>query len=336
MSSRRLTDAEKKDVVALYRQSGENATDLADRFGVSNSTIGRILKSAIPEAEFDALLQAKRGARFAEERYVEERYIEEPLPIVIPPPPVVAAPAIVKPRISRIKPAEPVNVAETVRETVREPIVYDQPNTPPIVSKPLPKKRIISVRAPEPEPTIFDEDEADETDEALLPPSLDVAEFQDVAAELSHGPRPMALDEDEDDEDDLDDDFGDEDEDDFEGDEVGELPGIHLEGRNGITVRPFSEASLPKTCYLVVDRSAELVAPPLREFGELGALREKEAQTKTLPVFDNHRVAKRFSNARTHRVIKVPDSAVMMKTLNYLVAKGITQVLLDGQVYSLN
>jgi hypothetical protein len=329
MSSRRLTDSEKKDVVALYRQSGENATDLADRFGVSNSTIGRILKSAIPEAEFEALLQAKRGARFA-----EERYVEEPRPIVIPtPPPVVPAPAIVKPRISRIKPAQTVEVAEVVEVVVKETV---RTSIAPPSAKPLPKKRIISVRAPEPEVFEDEDDEGDDDDEALLPPSLDVAEFQDVAAELSHGPRPMALADEDDEDDDLDEDFDEDDEDDDEGDDGRDLPEINLGGRNGITIRPFTEASLPKTCYLVVDRSAELVAPPLREFGELGALREKEAQTKTLPVFDNHRVAKRFSNARTHRVIKVPDSALVMKTLNYLVAKGITQVLLDGQVYSLN
>jgi transposase-like protein len=318
MSSRRLTASEKQDVVDLYRQSGENATELADRFGVSNSTIGRILKTAIPEEEFDALLQAKRRG------FIEDTI---DIPEIIPPPPVVPAPApattTTKPRISRVKDiVKPAPIAE--------PIVEPEIVEPPVSkSKPLPKKRVIAARsAPVPEP--IDEDDDDfEDDELTLPPTMDAAEFQDVAAELSHTPRSLDLDEEDDD------DFDEEDDLDDDGDDR-DLPAIHLEAQAGMTIRPFHEASLPRVCYLVIDRSAELVAPPLREFAELGSLSAQEADVKTLPVFDNHRVAKRFSNSRTHRVIKVPDSQIVNKTVQYLVAKGITRMLLDGQVYSLN
>ena len=55
---------------------------------------------------------------------------------------------------------------------------------------------------------------------------------------------------------------------------------------------------------------------------------------KTLPIFDNHRVARRFSN-RSQRVIKVPDGRLLYKTCYHLQAKGITRILLDGQIYSL-
>jgi hypothetical protein len=100
-------------------------------------------------------------------------------------------------------------------------------------------------------------------------------------------------------------------------------------------VLPLAEAALPKTCYLVVDRSAELIARPLRDFADLGSLPEAEVQARTLPVFDNHRVAKRFSNPRTQRVIKLPDSRILQKTSPHLQAKGITHLLIDGQVYAL-
>jgi transposase-like protein len=319
MSSRRLTASEKQDVVDLYRQSGENATELADRFGVSNSTIGRILKTAIPEEEFDALLQAKRRG------FIEDTI---DIPEVIAPPVVPAPPAATtttKPRISRVKDiVKPAPVVEPEPEIVK-------PEPPVSTSKPLPKKRIISVRsAPAPEPIDEDDDFEDDEDELTLPPTMDAAEFQDVAAELSHSPRSLDLDDEEDD-----DDFDEEEDLDDDGDDR-DLPAIHLEAQAGMTIRPFHEAALPRVCYLVIDRSAELVAPPLREFAELGSLSAQEADVKTLPVFDNHRVAKRFSNSRTHRVIKVPDSQIVNKTVQYLVAKGITRMLLDGQVYSLN
>jgi transposase-like protein len=322
MSSRRLTASEKQDVVDLYRQSGENATELADRFGVSNSTIGRILKNAIPEEEFDALLQAKRRG------FIEDTI---DIPEVVPVPVVVKAePAPTKPRISRVKDIVKVAPLPAAEPVVEPAPVFAAPEPSLGKSKPTPKKRIIASRsAPVPEPVDEDEDDFDD-DEMALPPTMDAAEFQDVAAELSHADRSSDLDEEDDDDDDFDDE-----EDDDDGDDR-DIPAIHLEAQAVMRIRPFHEAALPRVCYLVIDRAAELVAPPLREFAELGSLTAQEADIKTLPVFDNHRVAKRFSNSRTQRVIKVPDSQVVNKTVQYLVAKGITRMLLDGQVYSLN
>lgn len=102
-----------------------------------------------------------------------------------------------------------------------------------------------------------------------------------------------------------------------------------------VQVLPLSAAFFPKTCYLVIDRAAELITRPLKEFSDLGKIPAEEIQQRTLPVFDNHRVARRFSN-RSQRVIKVPDGRMLQKTCPYLEAKGITRLLIDGQVYSLS
>ncbi|MCY7282567.1 MAG: hypothetical protein LH679_03825, partial [Cyanobacteria bacterium CAN_BIN43] len=56
---------------------------------------------------------------------------------------------------------------------------------------------------------------------------------------------------------------------------------------------------------------------------------------KILPVFDNHRIAKRYSNPRTQRVIKLPDGKILQKTYSHLKAKGISRLLIDGRVYAL-
>jgi len=103
---------------------------------------------------------------------------------------------------------------------------------------------------------------------------------------------------------------------------------------NFVTTTPLAEAILPKTCYLVVDRSSELIAKPLREFSDLGEIPSSEFQERTLPIFDNHRVARRYAN-RSQRVMKIPDSQVLQKTGAHLQAKGITRILVDGKVYSL-
>ena len=102
-----------------------------------------------------------------------------------------------------------------------------------------------------------------------------------------------------------------------------------------LQILPLSQASLPRICYLVIDRSAELIVKPLAEFADLGAIPDTETGQTTLPVFDNHRIAKRFSHRR-ERVIKVPDSRMLQKTSHHLQDKGITRLLIDGQIYSLS
>ena len=102
-----------------------------------------------------------------------------------------------------------------------------------------------------------------------------------------------------------------------------------------LEILPLSQAIFPHTCYLVIDRSAELIVKPLADFADLGAIPQEEIREKTLPVFDNHRIAKRFSHRR-ERVIKVPDGKMLQKTSRYLQDKGITRLLIDGQIYSLS
>lgn len=102
-----------------------------------------------------------------------------------------------------------------------------------------------------------------------------------------------------------------------------------------VEVLPLSQAKFPKTCYLVIDRGANLITKPLKEFSDLGKIPNVETQQKTLPIFDNHRVARRFSN-RSQKVIKIPDGKMIRKTREHLEAKGIKRILMDGKVYTLS
>jgi hypothetical protein len=314
MSARRLNDSEKQEIIELYRQSGETTISLADRFGVSNSTIGRVVKSGMGNAEYDALVQQKRGRSVdpVEDLPVVAALSAAASPMVAPLPDVdlsiEALPEDALPRLSSSKP---------------------KPRVAP------PKKVILPPVAASDRLDAFEDeldDDFDAEDEPADPEYLALAaELVDVAI----------VDEEEDDEDfeDDDEDFEDDDEDDFGG---AELPRLQLE-RDGLrpafgdrlTVLPLADAAIPKVFYLVVDRGAELIAPPLRDFGELGEMSSDEAENRTLPMFDNHRVAKRFSNVRTQRVIKVPDNQLFYKTTHHLNAKGIKRFLLDGQVYRL-
>jgi hypothetical protein len=112
-----------------------------------------------------------------------------------------------------------------------------------------------------------------------------------------------------------------------------ELQGHHSAG-DRLEILPLDEAELPIICYIVVDRIAEIITRPLKDFKDLGTIPIEENQSKTIPIFDNHRVAKRFSHSN-QRVIKFPSDLIHI-TRNQLIRKGITRILFSGQVYALN
>ena len=133
---------------------------------------------------------------------------------------------------------------------------------------------------------------------------------------------------------DINDEDEDDEDDDWDEDDSSPYPSRQA-GFDDIQILPLSQAALPRTCYLVIDRSAELIVKPLADFADLGTIPETEVRQRTLPVFDNHRIAKRFSHRR-ERVIKVPDGRMLQKTSSHLQDKGITLLLIDGQIYSLS
>ncbi|MEL6496513.1 MAG: hypothetical protein AAFQ41_15530, partial [Cyanobacteria bacterium J06623_7] len=129
-------------------------------------------------------------------------------------------------------------------------------------------------------------------------------------------------------------DINDEEEEDDDWDEDDDTTYTSPSSLSDIEILPLSQAALPRICYLVIDRSAELIVKPLAEFADLGIIPDTETNQRTLPVFDNHRIAKRFSHRR-ERVIKVPDGRMLQKTSHHLQGKGITRLLIDGKIYSL-
>ena len=133
--------------------------------------------------------------------------------------------------------------------------------------------------------------------------------------------------------DDSDDDWDDDDDDD-DSSELDENSEQSVPNNGSLRILPLSAATLGRTCYLVVNRRAELIVKPLEDFAHLGQLPPHQVEQKTLPVFDNHRFARRFSN-RFQRVLTIPDGRLLLKTSAFLQAKGITHLFLDGQIYSL-
>ena len=86
---------------------------------------------------------------------------------------------------------------------------------------------------------------------------------------------------------------------------------------------------------MLVDKVVELDARPLKEFPELGLLDDAEQERQGLCLFASPRAAKRQCG-RSQRVIKVPDMTVFQRTSSYLLARGITRLVLDGTLIALD
>jgi transposase-like protein len=135
----------------------------------------------------------------------------------------------------------------------------------------------------------------------------------------------------------IDDEFDEDEEPDIEDDDVedDELQIItdSKPATNILNILPLAQAELSNICYIVVDKASEVVTRPMRDFKELGKVPTEEINLLALPVFDNHRAARRFS-AHNQKVIKFPSSLILA-TRSHLSRRGITRLLYGGQIFAL-
>ena len=314
MAPRKLSDSDKSDIIELYRQPNQTTSTLAAQYGVSNSTISRILKTTLPAEEYAQLISQKRMAgsdkadTSSRKKQPRKQAALEDIDLQVvntDDTPQVAPPKL---KTTAEKETEKETKQATgTRRRRRSKNAQDDKQLP------------LLTEDPKAEENAFAEAQAEGTTESPVEDDDD----DDL----------VGLDET------LGDDFGDDDddiddEDDDIDDETDDFPRPKLQSEAAMEIMPLGSAVLPKPCYLVVDMRSELITRPLSEFADLGQIPTSEEKARTLPVFDNHRVARRFSRNK-QRVIKVPDGSLITRTSPYLQAKGITRLLVDGQVFDL-
>ena len=363
MSPRKLTNADKEELLVAYRDTAATTSTLAENYGVSSSTISRFLKSRLSTEEYEDLIQKKRLGRSnslkkakaikSEPTKSEDKVSSKRKPKSRSKAKSSEVTSVEKSASKKEKPAK-----KSPKPEIKEvKIAAEQEAAVLSEEQEKPRKRRTRSRRSrtkvEEKPLLLLEElenqsqkaEAEQTASVTEEPILENREESDadvnqdllaLAQEIRLGDRQQALkDLLGDDIDDLDDDDEDDDEYDEE-DDGAELESVQQNLPDAVEILPLNQASFPRTCYVVTDRMSELIARPLKEFRELGYIPEEETRQKTLPIFDNHRVAKRFTHGRSQKVIKVPDSRLFLKTRACLTAKGITRVLLDGQVYDVS
>ncbi|MBR8831017.1 MAG: hypothetical protein N5P05_001960 [Chroococcopsis gigantea SAG 12.99] len=338
MSPKKLTDATKTEILKLYRETEATTSTLADRYEVSSSTISRFLKSFLTETEYEDLIQQKRLAR-TPRRNSSDSDDEDQSDTDTP-----SQPVLEQLSLNVSAPKEEAKETVSIVDVTSELPEGKSLNLYKIKQKPIKIERQNSADEKEPQedkqkPAVTESqflagqdefflEESESSPDTILKKDATQDEDDEDLVNVNTLEEMFGEDIDDLDEDDEEDDWDDED------DERDYRPESFNQSGAGLQVLPFSAAAFPKTCYLVIDRFAELITRPLKDFAELGKIPPQEVQQRTLPVFDSHRVARRFSKRR-ERVIKVPDGQLLQKVHSHLEAKGITRLLIDGRIYTL-
>ena len=322
MTSTKLSQSEKQEIIRLYQDVPEETTiTLAERYGVSSSTVRRVLQSAVPKDVYDILTTQKQRLHRAGKRSSEDvvdgdesqREVDSQTPE-----PISRESTLILPRKRKHSSTFDSEVLKSDASNSLEPDSLKISSSNYQLSIPG-LEGLFSPDRLEVKGRVFGDYDPDEDHEE---------DGEDTNRDRANEG------DDNDDGEDYGDEFADDEGDEDDDTEPRGLFSHSLASGGSVLVKilPLTETVLPRTCYLVIDRFSELIAKPLRAFSELGRIPEEEVLEQTLPVFDNHRIASRFSG-RNQRVFKVPDGRLLRKAAPYLQAKGITRLLIDGQVY---
>ena len=93
--------------------------------------------------------------------------------------------------------------------------------------------------------------------------------------------------------------------------------------------------NLPESVYMIVDKKVELELQPISGLPEWSFLPENELQRNAILLFTNQRSAKRLCS-RNQRVIKIPNTRIFKLSKSYLIAKGITRLILEDSIIGLD
>ena len=366
MASSRLTDPQKQALVERYSR-GEASLALAEAYGVSANTVSRIVKATLPADLYETLKQQRARGGVLSPQAASNPAPEAPIPASAEP----AGPESVLGDPTPGASDGSLGDAGEVEISADQTAAHDGRKTAtPGASRSRRRSSAGAAEVPSPsalpsagasEPSIeqqaFDNPQADSAASHSAPtdPATDDRQLEATrparpvsirsTAALASRPDPradsdpgvLAIDDADDFSDDLVDDDFDASDDGVDGMDPFTPIAVSLHaiaGAESVTCRPLTAASFNGGVYMLVDKTVELQPRPLSEFSELGTLPAEEADRQAISLFINPREAKRQCG-RSQRVIKMPDPRLLERTAPFLLAQGISRVVMEGALYAL-
>lgn len=310
MTSSKLAIADKQEILRLYCETDLSTAKLSKQFGISPSSTLRLLQEMMSPEAYKEAVQKKQAKHKKVEKIVEPDIDQLGLELL-------------DNDLASKDSFE--NFEENLDNSEREDFISAELDDAPEISPKIVNQAefVTSTIAPDGdlEPIDGDFESFSDTPQSIV---------EDLASELA-GRDILDIDDDEFDEDeDL------EPEDEAEDEEtlsISPVLNTLKPTTNILVILPLEQADLSNICYIVIDKASEIITRPMRDFKDLGKVPSEEINLLALPVFDNHRAARRFS-AHNQKVIKFP-SVLIHATKSHLSRKGITRMLYGGQVFAL-
>ena len=109
---------------------------------------------------------------------------------------------------------------------------------------------------------------------------------------------------------------------------------IENSSRKELSSVPISEIDFPKIVYMIVKKNIELEIKLLRDYPEWDFLPNSDLNRKTIEIYNDIKVAKRFCN-KEQKVIKVPNTDVFRIAAPTLISRGISRIICSEQLIAL-
>ncbi len=309
MTVTKLAEADKQELVRLYCETDATATSLAAKYGISLSTVTRLLQDLLPSDQYKQLSGLKHGRGRRRRSRVPQPVMQLDL--------IATEAAVEEGHAAVPRPEFAEGFVAEASDAVGE---RDDLGNDPLGNDPIDEE----------DTTARDDRSRDSAPDALDMDATDIEPDLDPELAVEEMVGDEFEDEDDDETDDLDEE---EDFEEFEGEGDGDTGDLALEARQAVSILPIAEATFPSTCYMVVDRFYELVTRPLHNFHDLGQVAVENTSAPTVPLFNNHRIARRFATPN-QKIVKFPSNLILTAQRK-LVQKGIAYVLYDGSVYAL-
>ena len=109
---------------------------------------------------------------------------------------------------------------------------------------------------------------------------------------------------------------------------------IEHEPQKDLSSESIRDFNFSNVVYMVVDKKIELEIKYLKEFPQWHFLSEQELNRKTIAIYNDLKIAKRFCN-KEQKVLKVPNTDVFKIVAPILLNKGITRIVNDDKLIAL-
>jgi len=110
--------------------------------------------------------------------------------------------------------------------------------------------------------------------------------------------------------------------------------GVELNNQKDIASKAISDFELPEVVYILVDKKTELEPKMLKHYPDWSFMPQEDLERMTLEIYSDQKSA-RQSCSKYQKLIKIPNSQVLLIASKYLKARGISRIIFKDALLSI-